>query len=174
MPSSLSQEPPRGDACFWSSTFSPSSGRQKTCGKLPPQHAIDGLEEKDPTSKQFNDVEWIRSLTEAQEVTTCGRMSRVEFWRSVRERNCSLDDFDAAYRSGYRRRRRGLGHLSSAPQRRVDGRLTQRTASQKQGRRKELFWNDRNGRQCARRRRGLSLPAHGSSSSVETSKLVSC
>ena len=26
--------------------------------------------EKDPTSKQFEDEEWIRSLTEAQEVTT--------------------------------------------------------------------------------------------------------
>ena len=26
--------------------------------------------EKDPTTKQFDDDEWIRSLTEAQEVTT--------------------------------------------------------------------------------------------------------
>ena len=69
--------------------------------------------EKDPTSKQFDDDEWIRSLTEAQEVTTdvpedsvtydqqevdpkkvrpiqmersCGNTSRGDFWHSVKEK----------------------------------------------------------------------------------------
>ena len=35
--------------------------------------------EKDPTSKQFDDDEWIRSLAEAQEVTTDVPEDRVEF-----------------------------------------------------------------------------------------------
>ena len=85
--------------------------------------------EKDPTSKQFDD-EWIPSLTEAQEVTTDVLEDSVTYdqqevdsqnvrpiqmgeflgkyvsrrllalWR----RNCSLDDFDAADRSGFLRR----------------------------------------------------------------------
>ena len=38
---------------------------------LPAQHAAHvSEEEKDPTSKQFDDDEWIRSSTEAQEVIT--------------------------------------------------------------------------------------------------------
>ena len=62
--------------------------------------------ENDPTTKQFDDDEWIRSLTEAPEVTTdipedsvtprkfgplrwrspCGNTSRGDFWHSVREK----------------------------------------------------------------------------------------
>ena len=38
---------------------------------LPAQHGADVPEErKDPTTKQFDDDEWIRSLTEAQDATT--------------------------------------------------------------------------------------------------------
>ena len=36
---------------------------------IPPQHAAHVLEEKDPTTKWFDDDEWFRPLTEAQEVT---------------------------------------------------------------------------------------------------------
>ena len=57
------------------------------------------MKDKDPTTKQFDDDEWIRSLTEAQDVEI---MSRGDFWPSVRG-NCCLDDFDAADRSGYSR-----------------------------------------------------------------------
>ena len=88
--------------------------------------------EKDPTSKQFDDDEWILSLTETQEVATdvpedrveydqqevdpekksgpsrwessCESTSRDGFWRPVMEK-CSLDDFHAADRSGYPKRR---------------------------------------------------------------------
>ena len=88
--------------------------------------------EKDPTSKQFDDDEWIRLLTEAQEVTTDVPEDSVsydqqeadlpkvrpiqlgEFLRKCVSRRllalsegeiCSPDDFDAADRSGYPRRR---------------------------------------------------------------------
>ena len=62
--------------------------------------------EKDPTSKQCDDDEWIRSLTEAQEVTTdvprqtlvrpfrwessCGNTFPGDFWHSVRENFAAL------------------------------------------------------------------------------------
>ena len=80
---------------------------------IPAQHAI----EKDPTSKQLDDDEWIRSLTEAQEVTIDVPEDRVEYDQQEVDpkkspRNCSFDDFEAADRSGYSRRRRGFGHLS--------------------------------------------------------------
>ena len=99
--------------------------------------------EKDPTSKQFDDDEWIRSLAEAQEATTdrprrvascmisktltptkvrahpdgrvhCGNASCGDFCALSEGENCSLHDIDAADRSGYPRWRRGTGHLSSA------------------------------------------------------------
>ena len=73
MPSSPSQEASRGDASFGCSTFSQSSGRQETWEErrfLVNTQLMLLKKEKDPTSKQFDDDEWIRSLTEAQEVTT--------------------------------------------------------------------------------------------------------
>ena len=70
MPLSPSQKVVRGDACFGSSTFSRSSGRQATCRRSAASQPRFLTKEKDPTSKQFGDVEWIRSLAEAQEATT--------------------------------------------------------------------------------------------------------
>ena len=47
------------------STLSPSSGRQEICRK-----SADSSSTRNSCSKQFDDDEWIRSLTEVQEVTT--------------------------------------------------------------------------------------------------------
>ena len=96
--------------------------------------------EKDPASKQFDDDEWIRSLTEAQGVTTDVPEGSVVYdqqdvdpkkvrpiqtgdflWEvrleatlvTQRGRDCSPHDIDAADRSGYFRQRRGPGHLSA-------------------------------------------------------------
>ena len=98
--------------------FSQSSGLQATCGTscrfLLNTQLMFLKKEKDLTSKQFDDDKWIRSLTEAQEVTSdvpdesvtydqqdvltprkfgpfrwessCGNTSRGGFWRSVREK----------------------------------------------------------------------------------------
>ena len=135
MPSSPSQESARGDACFGSSTFSQSSGREESCRKSAASCSTHNLmflkKEEDPTSEQFDDDEWIRSLTEAQEATTdvpeysvmydqqevdtqessahsnggvIAEVCLAATWRSKGE-NCSLDDFDAADQSGYPRRR---------------------------------------------------------------------
>ena len=55
-------------------TFSRSSGRLATCRRSAASCSKRQLmflkKEKDPISKQFDDDEWIRSLTEAQEATT--------------------------------------------------------------------------------------------------------
>ena len=88
--------------------------------------------EKDPTTKQFDDGGWIRSLTEAQEVTTdipedsvtyeqqdvdpkkvrpiqmgvCSVLAEVRLAATLaahRRRNCSPHDIDAADRSGQSR-----------------------------------------------------------------------
>ena len=62
MPSSPSQEPARGGACSGALTFPRSSGQQE-CRFLLKTQLKQGERPDD------ND-EWIRSLTEAQEVTT--------------------------------------------------------------------------------------------------------
>ena len=89
------------------------------------QYAADVPEEKDPTLKQFDDDEWIRSLTEAQQATTDVPEDSVmydqqyidpknvrpiqmeEFFRKyVSRRLCgSKHDTDAADRSGHSRGR---------------------------------------------------------------------
>ena len=107
--------------------------------------------EKDPTSKQFDDDECIRSLTEAQEITTdvpkgcvmydqqevvtkkVRPIQMEEFLRTYvsrrlfgaqRRRNRSPHDSDAAALSWIPRRRRGL---SSVPLRRMGRRLASLT-----------------------------------------------
>ena len=101
---------------------------------LPAQHTVDVFEDrKDPTSKQFDDDELIRSLTEAQEVgidvpedsvtydqqevdpkkvrpiqmEEFLRMCLTTTFGAQRRRYCSPHDFDAADRNWYPRRRQG-------------------------------------------------------------------
>ena len=65
--------PARGDACFGvldSLTIKWATGDlPEECPFLLNTQLMFFREEKDPTSQQFDDGEWIRSLTEAQEVT---------------------------------------------------------------------------------------------------------
>ena len=112
----------------------------------------------------------IRSLTEAQEITTdvpedSFMYDQQEVDHPKKNRPIQMGAFLRKYVSGRLMalsegaiatlttsiRQIGVGtlggaeagHLSPAPLRRVDGRLTQRTAGQNQGRRKELLWDDR-------------------------------
>ena len=69
-----SQELVRREACFGVLIFLRSSGLQASdlpeeCRFLLSTQLMFMKNEKDPTTKQFDDDEWIRSLTEAQEVT---------------------------------------------------------------------------------------------------------
>ena len=140
MPSSPSKEPARGDALFreldilairWATGDLP-----EECRFLLSTQLMFLKKEEEPTSKRFDDDEWIRSLTEAQEVTTDRGQrhydhqhldpkkvrpwripAEIRFAKAPRRRNCSPDDFDAANRSRHSRWRRSLGHLPSAPPR---------------------------------------------------------
>ena len=112
MPLSPSQELAREVTCFGRSTWSQlkwaTGDLPEECRFLLNTRLVFLKKEKDPTSKQFDDDEWIRSLTEAQEVTadvaedrkrltpkkfgpfrwesSCGSMSRDDFWHSSREK----------------------------------------------------------------------------------------
>ena len=117
-PSSPPQEPDRRGACFGDSTF---SRKKWATGDLPEEcrfllntQLMFLKNEKDPTSKQFDYDEWIRSLTRPQEITadvpedsvmsdqqevdtqkkfgpfrwrsSCESMSHDDFWRSAKEK----------------------------------------------------------------------------------------
>ena len=66
MPLSPYQDLARGRACSGTLTLD----LPEECRFLPNTQLMFLKKEKDPTSKLFDDDEWIRSLTEAPEVTT--------------------------------------------------------------------------------------------------------
>ena len=139
--------------------------------------------EKDPTTKQFDDDEWIRSLAEAQEVTTDIPENSVthdqqdvdpkkvrpiqmgEFWRKyVSRRLGGPHDFNAAVRSWHSRWRRAIFHLLLHDEW-MTGSLSGPLARIKVDE-KNCFWDD--GMEGGARGGVAVSPKAHSSSSVET------
>ena len=155
----------------------------------------------DPTSKQFDDYEWIRSLTEAQEITadvpedsvlhdqqavdpkkigpfkwenSCGSMSRGGSSRSAKEKSQLSRQRCGGSELVPKAALRLSRHLSSALSGRVGRRIIDGTACQNQSRKKNCFGmiEWKAVREAASRFRPKYTAAH-CGGGVDTSKLVS-
>ena len=155
--------------------------------------------EKDQTTKQFDDDEWIRSLTDAQEVMTDVPEDSVMYdqqdvdpkkvrsiqmgefkWKNVSRQLLALGEGEIAALTTSMRQigvgtPGGAGALAICHQLHdelMTGSLRGALARIKVDEKKNCFGMNDGGRQCARRRRGL--PKAHSSSNVETSEPVPC
>ena len=150
-----------GGVYFESLTFSRSSGQLVICRFLLKTQLMFLKKKTDPTSKAFDDDEWLRSLTEAQEITADIPQDTVVYdqqavdlkkksgpfkWANSCE-NTSRGGSSRSVRLKSQVSRKAMlqpGGLSPSfvSSTRVGRRITDRTSCQNQSRRKKLLRND--------------------------------